>query len=271
MNKFFKRQVLRKIIDARAENFEGISGKPDRIIDTFYNNNGNCLLINQCRIYNEAKRFIIFTEQKLYIIPFGKIIGYEVLNLNEGRTPVLSATTTVGKTDTGDMIKRAVIGGVLAGGVGAIIGGATAKKKTSTNQSKVDEYAGIMRNYLSSLPNMELIIKFDDLNVPTIKISFDQYKKAVEDFADVLNVVIRRNADSNVVENSAVEIIKSAFWSTSEKLGLKPTDENGKTAKDRIEEERLEQEKIERENKKNILAFVLFVVALIILIVIMYN
>lgn len=269
MYNFFKRQELRKILDTRAEVFENKSGKPDRVIDSFYNNDGNCKLINQCRIYNEAKRFIIITERKLYIIPFSKIIGYDVVNLNEGRTPVISATTIVSKTDTGDMIKRAVIGGVVAGGVGAIIGGTTAKKKASSNLSTAEEYVNMMRRHYSSLPDMELTIKFDDLIAPTIKIPFDQFKKKVEDFVDVLNVVIRRNAESNITDDSSVENIKSAFWSTCEKLGFKPTDEFGKSAQERKEEEKLAQFTLERDNKYSKVAFGFFVAAMIFLFIVM--
>lgn len=261
MCKYFKRQDLLKILNTRAKQFETESGKPNKIINTFEDNDDYCLLVNQCRIYQKAKRFIIITEQKLHIIPFNKIIGYEVIDLNEGRKPLYSATTTVTKTDTGDMIKRAIIGGIVSGGVGAVIGGVTAKKKTKI--STAEEYANMMSRYCSSLPDMDLIIKFDDLMSPKIKISFDQYKENVEEFADILNVIIRRNAETEETDTSKIENIKSAFWATSKKLGLEPTDEYGKTERERIEEEKKREEKAKKEQIYGLLLLALIVITFI--------
>ena len=261
MYKYFKRNDLRLILDTRAAQFEAKSGKPDKTIDSFYNEEGNCLLINQCRIYQKAERLMIITEHKLHIIPFSKIIGYKVVNLNQGKTPLYSATTSITKTDNGDMIKRAIIGGVVAGGVGAVIGGATAKRKTTKSSSTAEEYANMMSRYMASLPDMELTINIDDVISPSIKIAFDQCKKSVEKIADTLNVIVRRNAESVETVDSKVESIKSGFYSTSQKLGLIPTDEYGQTAKMVKEQEEREQEQIARQKKQGKIAF--FILAII--------
>lgn len=74
---------------------------------------------------------------------------------NEDCKPVHSSTIQVTQTDTGNMVKRAIIGGILGGGIGAVIGGATTKTKTTTEDNI---YAGVLNQ-----PLYELRIKFDDI------------------------------------------------------------------------------------------------------------
>ena len=69
---------------------------------------------------------------ELIIFPVSEILSLEVIE--DGQTVSHSTTTSGGeiKTSSGSMLGRAVVGGVLLGGVGAIIGGATAKKTTAS-------------------------------------------------------------------------------------------------------------------------------------------
>lgn len=53
-----------------------------------------------------------------------------------------TATTT---TSTGSMLGRAVVGGVLTGGIGALVGAATARKDTEIHQN--DTYSSTKHNY----------------------------------------------------------------------------------------------------------------------------
>jgi hypothetical protein len=72
------------------------------------------------------------SDAKVKIFPVSEILSIEVVE--DGHT--VSQSTTTGKTEekisNANMLGRAVVGGVLLGGVGAIIGGATAKKTGST-------------------------------------------------------------------------------------------------------------------------------------------
>lgn len=73
---------------------------------------------------------IVFEEQKKIcllgdIYNFSEITGYKIVS-HKNKTIIAES-----KVSTGDMVKRAVAGGVLLGGVGAIIGASTAKRKES--------------------------------------------------------------------------------------------------------------------------------------------
>jgi hypothetical protein len=67
------------------------------------------------------------------------------------------------KTSVAGAAGRAIVGGVLAGGVGAIIGGVTGKKQGST-----------------VVKNMNLIISTSDLNCPYVNISIINDNKGLQ-------------------------------------------------------------------------------------------
>lgn len=236
MAKYYKLSDLRKILNSCAQEYETKLGKPDKVIETFFRmDDGLWQIINEFRLYSQSKCLLFITANKQYVIPFNKIIGYDVINLNQEKTPLISATTTVTKTDTGSLVKRAVIGGLAAGGLGAIIGAATAKKTTTTQMSKVDEYTNMLRSHLNSLPNLNLILNIDDLVSSSITIPFDQFKEEVEKVVSTLNVIIRNNAKCVDEEETQIIICQSKLSSNGRKLGLK--------SRDLEKERRLEKQK----------------------------
>ena len=102
----------------------------------------------------------IYNDQEIIILDHKKIIHYkdlrscEVINDNINFNSTNSQTVT--KTDTKDMLKRSVVGGVIAGPAGAIIGGVTAKKTTKTDKN------------LLSLPSLNIFyIKIEFVNSDT--------------------------------------------------------------------------------------------------------
>lgn len=246
MHSYYKIEDLRKILDACAEKYDKDLGEPNKLIESYDSYGGLKEVVNQCRIYQKAKKFIIITSTKLYVIPFSKIIGYDIIDKNKGDNPLYRSTTITTKSDNGDVVKRAIIGGAIAGGVGAIIGGLTASKTTS-NQSTVEEYAAIMNKYISSIPVLELTLGLDDLLSPSIKIPFGENKKEIEEFAATLNVVIKRNVE--ITENDESEIIYSspAIRSTGKDLGIVHRDPFLEIEKKEIEEKEL----ISAKNKED--------------------
>ena len=90
-------------------------------------------------VFNDSKKFLIgsdiknlnakFPYGKLYT--FSELIGYEI---NKGGR-VYKEDGYQTKTSTASVIKRATVGGVLLGGVGALAGAATAKKTTTPTYS----------------------------------------------------------------------------------------------------------------------------------------
>lgn len=213
-NIFYQYADLHKIVNSYVEPFEKDFGKPNKKIDTFFNHETSYMLINQCRIYLNAKKIIIITSSELHIIPFDSIMGYDIVDKNKSSVPLCSATTTIIKTDTGDMVKRAVIGGAVAGGVGAILGGLTAQKTTTQSIS----------NIYDNIPEIEVVIKINDLISPTIKIPFEDNGKTAKEFAESLNVIIKRNAENEISNDSSVTSYSLALEIRGNALGFTSTD-----------------------------------------------
>ena len=81
---------------------------------------------------------IVFSQSKVVIIEKKEFSFSEILdcNVNDDIREVETVqtfrgnSTATSKTNTGSMVGRAIVGGVLLGGAGAIIGGSTAKRNT---------------------------------------------------------------------------------------------------------------------------------------------
>lgn len=90
--------------------------------------------------YEEVCHEFVFNEKnkKLWLnktlYSFEDILDAEIEDLATQHT---TGGDIVTKTKTGSMIGRAVVGGVLTGGIGAIIGGATAKKESLVMPTKI--------------------------------------------------------------------------------------------------------------------------------------
>ena len=80
------------------------------------------------------------------------------------------------------MAGRAVVGGILTGGAGAVIGGATAKKTTVSKQSSDKVYH-----------DYTILINVDSLSDPIIKIPMGSDGKTVNEIVAMMNVIIHRN------------------------------------------------------------------------------
>lgn len=245
-NKCYKLKDLQKILNERVRLYEDKYGKADKIIETFYNTkeNGYWDLINECRLYKEAKKLVITTPSVLYSIPFARIVGYDIIDVNGNQSaPLITATTTVTKTDTGDMIKRAIIGGVVAGGVGAVVGAITAKKTTTSKLSEIDEYRNLIRMNTNST-NLALIIRTDDISTPTLKISFDMFRNKAEDLAAILNAIIVQNSKYAEIDETKISKEGAKLLSIVKKMGIEPSNPFKKYEDEyqkRIQEEREER------------------------------
>lgn len=119
--------------------------------------------------HNKMYSFIVSEEKQLLeinykIYNFKDVLDFKVVDNEEVvYTPAQYSTTT----NTGSMIGRAIVGGLVSGGVGAIIGGATASKETvqTVNSSSITHHDFKIILYLNKLHNSkeELAIG-DDVN-----------------------------------------------------------------------------------------------------------
>lgn len=133
--------------------------------------------------YNLDKEIHIFEKDKRVWICGQDLPFKSVLNCSFTDSPIIQKGTSVSTTSTnsGNMVKRAVVGQVVAGSAGAIIGGSTASKSTVTNQS-ADK---ITHNYT-------VIINVNSLVDPMIRIPLGQDGKTVNEIVAIMNVIINR-------------------------------------------------------------------------------
>lgn len=112
---------------------------------------------------------------------FSDIIGCTLYDNVQNKT----ITTSEGKakTSTGNMIGRAVIGGVLTGGLGAVAGAATAKKNITT----------ISTSQTITTHDYTIFVNINSLSNPTLslKIGNDYYK--TNKIINLLNVIVEQN------------------------------------------------------------------------------
>lgn len=141
---------------------------------------------------NMEKHILVFVSSKiLYIanepMPFEKIIGFE---LKDNQTTVTKTTSLKYKTstNTGSMLGRAVVGGILTGGVGAVVGAATAKKTTEV----VEEG----KTTTTVKHNYRITLTVDDIANPVRVIDCKYHQDKAEQIANVLNVILHRNQDN---------------------------------------------------------------------------
>ncbi len=145
--------------------------------------------------YGEPDKTFIFEELNLQkeIIVFGKVNRIWLLGKDLPMSDILSCTFNDNqriekgkvsyetKTSTGNMAKRAIVGGVLTGGVGAIVGGATARKETTVTQ----ENDKVVHDYT-------VVININSLSEPIIRISLGSDGAKVNEIVGLMNVIISR-------------------------------------------------------------------------------
>ena len=120
------------------------------------------------------------------IIPFKKILGF---NLNDDSETIMKNETSLHSTTTtktGSMLGRAAVGGILLGGVGALAGATTAKKETVTVPSTTQTSSTVKHKYI-------LFLNVDDLASPIREIKLGTDTAKAQTIANVFNVIVQRN------------------------------------------------------------------------------
>jgi len=119
------------------------------------------------------------------------IIGERIFNLSDiisfsisdNSQQIFTPSTSRTKTNTGSVIGRAVVGGVLTGGVGAIIGGATAKKETVTEGGTT-----------FTTHDYSVHLSMDNISEPLLTIHIGSNSVEMEQAKALFNVIIKRNS-----------------------------------------------------------------------------
>ncbi len=134
-------------------------------------------VVNDTIVISEEKRCVRLNKHDYR---FEDIIGCQTTYDESRETKTTSAGNS--KTSTGNMIKRAVVGGVISGGLGALAGAATAKRDISVEStSRV-----IVSRYYS------LHVTINSLESPTVNIKVGEDALKARQISDIFNVIITR-------------------------------------------------------------------------------
>lgn len=148
-----------------------------------FNKYGNPTKVFVLEQYNLDKEIIAFEESKRIWICGNDLPMKSILNctFTDNQKVIKGQITSTTKTNSGNMVKRAVVGDVLFGGAGAIIGGSTASKSTITTQ----EDDKVIHNYT-------IIINVDSLSDPIIRVNIGSDGRTVYEIVGLMNVIINR-------------------------------------------------------------------------------
>jgi|InofroStandDraft_1065614.scaffolds.fasta_scaffold66709_2 hypothetical protein len=128
-------------------------------------------------VFENASKILI--DDKVY--NFKDILGYSLVDDASNET----ITTSIGtaKTSTSNMLGRAIVGGMLTGGLGAVAGAATAKKNITDNAT----------SQTCIIHNFTLHININSLQEPIISLRIGEDSVTAQRLAGVINVIIERN------------------------------------------------------------------------------
>lgn len=136
--------------------------------------------------YNLSTRILIYEQSGIIIVKskeyrFSDILGYSLVD--DATSETITTSTGTAKTSTGSMLGRAVVGGVLTGGLGAVAGAATAKKNISDNAT----------SQTTTIHKYTLYINVNSLQEPTIALKIGDNASRAQKLAGAINVIIERN------------------------------------------------------------------------------
>ena len=160
--------------DAEKNEILAKYGQPDKVIIMQEHD-----LKQEIMIFGKINRLWLLGED----IPFGDVLSCtynDNYSVKKGKVEYQSKT----KTNNGSMIGRAVVGGVLAGGAGAIIGGATASKDIQTTAIQGNDT--IIHDYT-------VIINISSFSNPIVRIPLGKDGAKVNDIVGLMNVIISKN------------------------------------------------------------------------------
>lgn len=133
----------------------------------------------------DIQKYVFISEEKSLIMLNEHIYHFkEILDftLSDNSVVVFTPTTSKTTTNTGSMLGRAIVGGVLTGGVGAVIGGATASQTTQTSEGT----SHTRHDYT-------LVITVNNLSNPVENIHIGWRENYAREISSILSIIVSRN------------------------------------------------------------------------------
>ena len=170
LNRFIKE---RKTIVSQIEQEKKYRERQKELIEKF----GEGFLSLGYNLYVNERTKKIYIGSNSY--NFSDILDYSV---KDNAVTIHSASKSKEKTNTGSMIGRAVVGGVLMGNLGALIGGATASKTIQ----QADSQSTVSHDY-------SVIITVNNLSSPLEIIRLGKDEMSLNKIVATLTIVLNNN------------------------------------------------------------------------------
>jgi hypothetical protein len=133
----------------------------------------------------DIQKYVFISEEKSLIMLNEHIYHFKDIldfTLSDNSVVVFTPTTSKTTTNTGSMLGRAIVGGVLTGGVGAVIGGATASQTTQTSKGT----SHTKHDYT-------LVITVNNLSNPVENIHIGWRENYAREISSILSIIVSRN------------------------------------------------------------------------------
>lgn len=140
----------------------------------------------EIKVCNES---IIVSEENSIICLYGTDYKFQdILNvqIHDDSRVIQSTTPTTAKTKTGSMVGRAIIGDIVAGPIGGIIGGATAKKQIDIGEQEC-----------ITAHNYSVYVTVNNISQPVVKIHIGGDELKLNEIYSIFKIIIKRNQDKN--------------------------------------------------------------------------
>jgi len=178
-------QIAKEKNKKRAEEWDAVVSRKKEQLDNYISKYGP---LDKTIQYKCLSKYVIYVFESSSIIiiddkpvKFENIVSYEV----NDNSKILRSSQDLAytETNTGSLIGRTIVGGLIGGGAGAIIGGLTASKKTTFYHSP---------EIIDHKYSINIIV--NDISNPIISIDLgSDPKNVLEEIVDILSIIIKRN------------------------------------------------------------------------------
>lgn len=159
-----------------------------RLGDCVFKEYADNFLGNWRDLYDFSKHIFIFEKSQVVIIKSKEYKFSDILScslVDDVTNETITTTTGKSKTATGSMLGRAVVGGVLTGGLGAVAGAATAKRNITEDAS----------SKTTTVHDYFIYINTNNFQEPVISLHIGNDSGRAQRIIGVMNVIMAKNKD----------------------------------------------------------------------------
>lgn len=159
-----------------------------RLGDCVFKEYAENFLGNWRDLYDFDKHIFVFEKSQVVIIKSKEYKFPDILScslVDDVTNETITTTTGKSKTATGSMLGRAVVGGVLTGGLGAVAGAATAKRNITEDAS----------SKTTTVHDYFIYINTNNFQEPVISLHIGNDSGRAQRIIGVMNVIMAKNKD----------------------------------------------------------------------------